>query len=162
MSLFLSRFVATFLFSGLVKKAPGTVSSFLACVIAFFLLRSYNTVFLVMTIASGVLGYFATMGYIFYTKKEDPGEVTIDEVFVIWLLIFLCNMCFSYIHEFWICLVCFVTFRFFDIIKPFPINVIDKQMEGASGVMLDDVVAGIFAFGISFELLTYISYIPLR
>ena len=41
--------------------------------------------------------------------------------------------------------ICFILFRFFDILKPFPINLIDKKMKNSWGVVLDDVVAGIYA-----------------
>ena len=46
--------------------------------------------------------------------------------------------------ELWIFL-SFILFRIFDIFKPYPINVIDKKVKNGLGVMLDDIVAGIYA-----------------
>ncbi len=72
------------------------------------------------------------------TKSEDPSEVVIDEVagfLVAMTWIPLTPMAF---------LIGFLVFRFFDIVKPFPISYFDKKVKGGVGVVADDVVAGIF------------------
>jgi len=51
---------------------------------------------------------------------------------------------------------CFILFRFFDILKPFPINLIDKKLKNGLGVLLDDVVAGIFSSLIVWITIFYI------
>ena len=53
-------------------------------------------------------------------------------------------------------LACFVLFRFFDIIKPFPINLIDKKLKNGLGVVMDDLVAGLFSFLIVWITVFYI------
>ena len=60
------------------------------------------------------------------------------------MLIALLMVKFSFIYL----LFTLLFFRFFDIIKPFPINLIDKKVSGGIGIMLDDVIAGIFSAGI--------------
>ena len=50
----------------------------------------------------------------------------------------------DYPTEVWIFL-SFILFRFFDIVKPFPINIVDKKMKNGLGVMLDDIIAGIYS-----------------
>jgi phosphatidylglycerophosphatase A len=52
-------------------------------------------------------------------------------------------------------LICFALFRFFDIVKPFPVGWIDRNVKGGLGVMLDDVVAGILA-GMTSVLIFYV------
>jgi phosphatidylglycerophosphatase A len=53
-------------------------------------------------------------------------------------------------------LVCFVLFRFFDIVKPFPINLIDKKLKNGLGVVMDDLIAGLFSFLIVWITVFYI------
>ena len=70
----------------------------------------------------------------------DPGIVVIDEI--VGQLITLSAAPFHPVAA----LLGFVFFRFFDILKPFPINWLDKHIHGGLGIMLDDVIAGIYAF----------------
>ena len=95
-------------------------------------------------------------------KKEDSKEIVIDEFIgqsipllaistsnelSIKLITFLDNISSQLSFNWfgiWI-LISFILFRFFDILKPFPINLIDKKIKNSFGVILDDVVAGIFA-----------------
>ena len=50
----------------------------------------------------------------------------------------------------------FILFRFFDILKPFPISYLDKNVKGGLGIVLDDVVAGVFAAAITIILMTLV------
>ena len=68
------------------------------------------------------------------------------------------------IHERWnrmddlfvITLPCFVLFRFFDIVKPSPINFIDKKLKNGLGVVMDDIIAGLFSLLIVWVVVFYI------
>jgi len=73
------------------------------------------------------------------TGEHDSGAIVIDEVAGMWIT--LLPIAYSPIHI----LLAFALFRFFDIVKPWPISWCDKKLPGALGVMADDVVAGIFS-----------------
>ena len=74
------------------------------------------------------------------TKTQDPGLIVIDEVVGQWLA--LLSMPINLPAY----LIAFLFFRFFDILKPWPVSWADTKLHNASGVMLDDVFAGIYAF----------------
>lgn len=149
---------------GRAKVAPGTFGSLVGVAIAaaFGIWLSFveaSVVTLVLTAAA----FYACSHYCKTTGKKDPKEVVIDEVvgqLVAYLVCiaafyyFMCNGVASFDHmgssysdysyvAFYAVL--FVTFRFFDILKPWPISWLDKNISGGMGVMIDDIVAGIFA-----------------
>ena len=71
--------------------------------------------------------------------KNDPSEVVIDEVAGLFLAVLLIPLSwFNFI-------LAFLLFRMFDILKPFPIGMIDRSIKGGTGIVLDDLVAGIYA-----------------
>lgn len=126
----------------------------------FDLLLNIFIISMFVSIVLFILGLYTTSQYIKYTQKEDPREVIIDEVVGQLLVITMCMFSLpivyssqialyinsSYIVEFiFMFLLPFVLFRFFDIRKPWPINWCDKNIKGGFGVMLDDIVAAIFA-----------------
>lgn len=71
--------------------------------------------------------------------KDDPSEVVIDEAAGFCLSVFLLPLTFLSL-----CLG-FLIFRIFDILKPYPVGIIDKRVRGGVGIVLDDIVAGAFA-----------------
>ena len=72
-------------------------------------------------------------------KKNDPGRIVIDEI--AGLMVTLFGLPFNAVYA----LAGFVIFRFFDILKPFPIRLIEKKLSGGTAIVMDDVVAGIFS-----------------
>ena len=92
---------------------------------------------------------------------EDPSACTVDEF--VGYLIPLQGRDLSAPGSWKLLVAAFFLFRFFDILKPWPIRRIDRQLANAHGVMLDDVLAGIFA-GLAWALLVYLlaDKIPLR
>ena len=93
-------------------------------------------------------------------KKNDPKEIVIDEfigqsipIISYWYFNFgVANDSFKnassffYFNSFWAWIITsFILFRFFDILKPYPINIIDKKMKNGLGIMLDDIIAGIYS-----------------
>jgi len=93
-------------------------------------------------------------------KKNDPKEIVIDEfigqsipIISYWYFNFgVANDSFKnassffYFNSFWAWIITsFILFRFFDILKPYPINIIDKKMKSGLGIMLDDIIAGIYS-----------------
>ena len=70
--------------------------------------------------------------------EDDPPQVVIDEVAGFLLAVF-------FLPYSWFNLgLGFVLFRFFDILKPFPIRLLDQKLPGGAGIVLDDVMAGIY------------------
>jgi phosphatidylglycerophosphatase A len=82
---------------------------------------------------------------------HDPAEVTIDEVVGMWITLFLLP------KTILVVLAAFFVFRFFDIIKPFPAHKFDT-MHGGFGIMMDDVVSGIYA-NITMQIVLLIPFI---
>ncbi len=149
---------------GYFKYAPGTVASFTTCLIFYSLasIDGINQIIFPYIIFLIIIFIYSTILIDKIYKKEDSKEIVIDEFIGqsipllaisasnelnIKLIAFLNNISsqlgFSW-FEIWI-LISFILFRFFDILKPFPINLIDKKIKNSFGVILDDVVAGIFA-----------------
>jgi phosphatidylglycerophosphatase A len=71
---------------------------------------------------------------------HDHGGIVWDEFVGFWLTMFLIPLTW-----YWL-LLGFLLFRFFDVIKPFPIKWLDKKVKGGFGIMIDDVLAGLFAW----------------
>ena len=144
---------------GYFKYAPGTAASFITCLIYYILWLSdfslhsnkiYLVFFLIITLFYSII-IIDKLSHLF--KKKDPGEIVVDE-FVgqsIPLMSFIFSAdTFVPIGEktdnlIIFILLSFVLFRFFDIVKPFPINIVDKKMKNGVGVMLDDIIAGIYS-----------------
>ncbi len=137
--------------SGLAPKAPGTFGT-LAAVPIYWLLQDlawpiYGT-WLLVTFALGI--YWCDRS----SKQlgvHDHGGIVWDEFVGYWITMFLAPK-----NWLWM-LVGFVLFRFFDIIKPWPINWLDRKVDGGLGIMIDDVLAGVYAF---FVLQTCVYFYP--
>ncbi len=125
---------ATFFGIGKLKFLPGTAASLAA--LLFLLNRSTPQTQLVLILAVYFLGVKASNFVITKTGKMDPSEVVIDEVCGILVTFFLVPVS-------WVTAVSgFILFRFFDIVKPFPIRQLEKLPKGW-GVMTDDLAAGV-------------------
>ena len=134
----------SFLFSssfgiGNSKLFPGTVASLLTLPIVWFIrdFFSFNT-FLIILLFYSITSYILIEVCIKNLSDKDPKYVVADEHIGQSISLIFCDQkIFDYI-------ICFIFFRFFDIVKPFPINLVDKHLKNASGVILDDVLAGVF------------------
>ena len=132
---------------GSIKYAPGTVASVFTCFL--FLLSDYylniTTIFF-YTLIIFFYSFIAINNSFELFNSEDPQEIVVDE-FVGQMLPLLAIPIYETLYpttKIFYYIAAFILFRFFDILKPFPINYIDKNVKGAFGIMLDDVVAGIF------------------
>ncbi|KAB7615743.1 phosphatidylglycerophosphatase A [Amylibacter sp. SFDW26] len=147
----MSKLIATFFYVGLMPKAPGTWGSLAALpfAIIIFAMGSFPAL-LIATIATFFIGWWATAQHTANTDNHDPGEVVIDEVVGQWITLFpLAGMLWLWEVPLAILpwpglVVGLMFFRFFDILKPWPVSWADKK-ETPFGVMLDDVFAGIMA-----------------
>ena len=135
------QFLALGFGSGLAPKAPGTFGT-LAAIPLFLLLTMLMPTPLFYAIAVIVMGLAGI--YICGKAADDVGvhdhpAIVWDEFIGFFITMFMVPVSWQSI------LVGFILFRLFDIFKPWPISFIDKNMTGGSGIMFDDVVAGIFA-----------------
>ena len=132
-------FIATGFYSGYLPKAPGTWGS-LVGLLLFFLLHTLNLqIYLAVVAAIFVLGTFAAGEAEKIMDRKDPGLVVIDEI--VGILITMIAIPATPLAM----ALGFILFRIFDIWKPFPIRLIDQRFHGGLGIMLDDIVAGIFS-----------------
>lgn len=132
--------------SGLLPKAPGTWGSLAALLPGYYILMAMGPFALLMASAGlFFIGIWAANVHARIHDSHDAGQVVVDEFVGQWLaMIPLAYMTLNRGHAMDI-LMAFAAFRFFDIIKPWPIKLLDQQMKGGLGVMVDDVVAGLFA-----------------
>ena len=133
---------------GQIKFAPGTAASLVTCIL-FIFLNYYFGFFVIffLTILIFLYSIFAINSSYKNFDSNDPQEIVIDEFVgqMIPLLAIPIYETLFPISTFYYVLSSFITFRFFDILKPFPINYVDNNTDGAIGIMLDDVVAGLFS-----------------
>ena len=134
---------------GRISKIPGTIASFVTCLFYFLcIIFNVNIIFLLITFfIILILSIIFINKYSSNFTEIDAKEIVIDEFLGQSIPIF-----FLYYpiqkgdtENAWLyLLVFFILFRFFDILKPFPINLIDKKMKNGLGVVLDDLLAGIY------------------
>ena len=131
--------IPTFFGIGFFPLASGTIGS-LAAVILWYLIVKYFSyeIFLIIFAAIFFIGFLTTEKYLNVTKKHDPKEVVIDEVIGQWIPLLIVD-----ISNTSMIISAFLLFRFFDIFKIYPINKLES-IPGANGVILDDVLAGIY------------------
>ncbi len=146
----MTRLITTFFYAGLLRPAPGTWGSLAALPagLLIYVLAGPWAV-LIATVGAYFLGRWAVAVETAGAKDKDPGHIVIDEVVGQWIA--LMPVFFGAAHAGadvtklypgWIA--AFLLFRLFDIWKPGPIGKADRK-GGPTGVMLDDVWAGLFA-----------------
>lgn len=132
--------LSTWLWSGLIPKAPGTMGTIAALPFGITIFHYFGAgVLAAASLAVFFIGWWSSKIYVERTGKSDPGEVVIDEVAGIWLALAAGGTSPLMV------LLAFLLFRFLDIVKPWPIGPLDRHVKGALGVMLDDYVAGLIA-----------------
>ena len=137
-----AHILATWFWTGLSPKAPGTIGSLAALPFGYALMYYGGRFYLMIGIvAVFVIGTVATHLYCTQTGRTDPGEVVIDEVAGQWIPLLVAGFNPLYYA------IAFVLFRLFDIWKPWPIGWLDQRVKGAFGVMVDDIAAGLAAMG---------------
>ena len=138
----------TFFKIGRIKFAPGTIASLITCLLFLLLVNLFNIVILFFCTLLITLYSFIAINYSFNSfDSDDPQEIVIDEV-VGQMLPLLSIPIYETLYlapiEYY-CVAAFLLFRFFDIVKPFPVSYVDNNTKGALGIMLDDILAGIYA-----------------
>lgn len=135
------HFLAFGLGSGAAPKAPGTVGT-LAAIPFYLLLQPLDLVWYGMVlVVTFLLGIYLCGKTSEDMGVHDHGGIVWDEFVGYWVTMFAAPAGWLWI------LLGFVLFRFFDIIKPWPIGWVDKKVAGGFGIMLDDLLAGLMALG---------------
>ena len=145
-----SRLVVTLFGVGLLRPAPGTWGSAAALLLAFPILWGGGPWLLVaMIVAAVLLAFWAIPRAAAPSGVEDPPEVVIDEVAGQWIALLPVvfgawsnGVAYGALWPGWVA--AFLLFRLFDVWKPGPVGWADRR-PGASGVLLDDLVAGLLA-----------------
>jgi len=130
--------IATVFGVGFVKPAPGTAASVVALPVAWLIAEFLGRWWLVVAaIVVLAVGAWACELYARAKGDPDPSECVIDEVAGQWIICaFAPVSILAYV-------IAFVLFRLFDILKPWPISVAEREVPGGLGIMADDVVAAL-------------------
>ena len=146
--------LSTFFGVGFIKVASGTFASLITSIIFYFLFSFYisiehfpNLCFIMVFVFAYSLYAIETLEKEF--EQKDARQIVIDEVigqtipiFFIEYITFLQNQSFG--ADFYLYVSSFFLFRFFDILKPFPIRYFDKNYKNSFGILFDDVLAGVY------------------
>ena len=130
--------IATGFGAGYSPIAPGTAGSILAVAMAFFVFGGNTLYILTAAIILFGAGTISATFIEVQRQTKDPQFIVADEMVGMWISLILVKL------SWWAYLIAFVFFRFFDIVKPFPVNA-TQNLHGGMGIMLDDVIAGIYA-----------------
>ena len=143
--------IVTFFGLGTIRYAPGTITSLVTTIFFYSLFHIINlssNIILIIFILIFIYSFYAVSAYIKNNENKDPKEVVIDEFIGQSIPIYLYEISHGSSEDpneaviFY--LIIFILFRFFDIKKPFPVNIFDKKFKNSFGVILDDVVAGFY------------------
>lgn len=131
--------LATWFGSGFIKPAPGTWGTLagLPFGIALMLVHPYALIIAILLLLPP--SFWASNQFTKAVREKDSSMIVVDEVIGIWITLLAAQITPLSL------LLAFVLFRLFDILKPWPISWLDKNLDGAAGVMVDDMLAGIFA-----------------
>jgi len=136
---------------GKIKFMPGTFGSLATTIFLFYLFHMLNispNIILIGWIIIFIYSFYAVSTYIIDSKNKDPGEIIIDEFLGQSIPIYLYEISHGttktgdqaiiYYSLF------FILFRYFDIMKPFPVSFFDKNFKNSFGVIMDDICAGLY------------------
>ena len=142
------HWLATGFGSGLSPFAPGTFGTLAA--IPFYWLMSYLplSVYIAVTVVAAIAGIWICQSATKAIGQDDHGSIVWDEFVGFWITMIAAPK-----GLLWL-LAGFLIFRFFDIIKPWPIRWLDRYVKGGLGIMVDDVLAGVFGL-LVMQVLSY-------
>lgn len=145
---FLARLLATGLYTGYTPVAPGTAGSILGLFLYWAIPGSESYYFLIVIFGGGLLGAWSATHIEHTTGITDNQIIVVDEIVGVWIALIGLEKQWG-----WLALGC-VLFRLFDIVKPYPARQAEN-LPGGWGVMLDDVIAGIYSL-VSLRLIIYV------
>ena len=136
---------------GKIRFIPGTIGSLATVLILYFCFHILNINSNLILLGILIIFIYSFIAVTYHTKdseNKDPGEIVIDEFIGQSIPIFLYEVSHGTVKEpdeamiFYG--VCFILFRYFDIVKPFPVSYFDKKHKNSFGVIMDDVCAGLY------------------
>ena len=145
--------ISTFFGNGYISKIPGTFTSLSTSIILYILfeLLNFKNLNYILILYSIVFFYsfYAVMDSETEFENKDPRQIVIDEVLgqampLILIVYLSINKMISIPVEIYY-LLSFILFRFFDIVKPFPISYFDKKHKNFFGIIMDDIMAGLYS-----------------
>ena len=144
--------ISTFFGNGYISKIPGTFTSFSTLIILYILFevlqfRNLNYILILYSITF-FYSFYAVMDSETEFENKDPRQIVIDEVLgqamPLILIVYLSSKNLINIPVEIYYFLSFILFRFFDIIKPFPVSYFDKQHKNFFGIIMDDIMAGLY------------------
>ena len=136
---------------GKIKYMPGTFGSLATTIILYYLfhiLDVSSNFILIGLIIIFIYSFYAVSSYIENNENKDPGEVIIDEFLGQSIPIYLYEISHGVTKNdddaIIYYLLFFILFRYFDIMKPFPVSFFDKNFKNSFGVIMDDIFAGFY------------------
>lgn len=136
--------------------APGTIGSIFSIVFLYFLIKFVSYSFLVIIF---LIILFTSLKliekYSNLLNSHDSSTIVIDEFLGIFLIILFYDYL-KFANDFIMFLLILILFRFFDILKIFPINWVDKNIKNSFGVVLDDLLAGVYSIIVLYSINVFI------
>ena len=138
------HFIATLGAIGKLPFAPGTWGSLFACILFIFLSHfvSQIEILIIITIFFSIWICEKASSELI---EKDHKSIVIDELAGMWLAVYPAIFYNTQDERVIFAILAFCFFRLFDIFKPFPISYVDKNVKGGMGIVLDDLIAGVFA-----------------
>ncbi|MGF1680510.1 phosphatidylglycerophosphatase A [Photobacterium makurazakiensis] len=134
------HFLATGFGSGLSPIIPGTMGTVAAIPLYLLMVQLPFAVYLAITLVAAVIGVTICQKTSDDMGVHDHGSIVWDEFVGFWITMAIAPV----VSWEWV-LAGFVLFRFFDMVKPWPISWLDKHVHGGFGIMIDDILAGFMA-----------------
>ena len=148
----LNILISTFFGNGYISKIPGTFTSLSTIIILYVLFevlqfKNLNYILILYSIIF-FYSFYAVMDSETEFENKDPRQIVIDEVLgqtmpiILIVYLFSKNLINVPVEIYY--LLSFILFRFFDIVKPFPVSYFDKQHKNFFGIIMDDIMAGLY------------------
>ena len=136
---------------GKIKFIPGTFGSLATTIILYYLFHTLKispNIILIILIIIFFYSFYAVSNYIENNENKDPSEIIIDEFLGQSIPIYFYEISHGTKKDAGEAIVYyaifFILFRYFDIMKPFPVNFFDKNFKNSFGVIMDDICAGFY------------------
>ena len=145
--------ISTFFGNGHISKIPGTFTSLSTSIILYILFELFNfknlSYILILYSIVFFYSFYAVMDSETEFENKDPRQIVIDEVLgqampLILIVYLSTNKMINIPVEIYY-LLSFILFRFFDIVKPFPVSYFDKKHKNFFGIIMDDIMAGLYS-----------------
>ena len=151
-----SKIIISLFGIGFFPWASGTIGTFFSLVFFYMLFKSLSFFILIyIFIGIFIISLKLIKFYSITNKSHDSSEIIIDEFLGINFILIFYDY-FKFTNDFSMFIIIFFVFRFFDIVKIFPANWIDKNMTNSWGVILDDIVAALYSVCLLYIINAYI------